>query len=111
MTRKEFKRDRRGGINLSDPHNSKIIQEIWRDHWLADHSGRTVADWRKIQNDDQDSEYWKWRRAVGAAYVAAMYAAWLRDHPGNPLPEHLCSLSKAEYAEYEEWLAQWKRQS
>jgi hypothetical protein len=37
------------------------------------------------------------------ALAEAEPAAWLRDHPGNPLPEHLCSLRGAAAAEYDAW--------
>jgi hypothetical protein len=46
----------------------------------------------------------------GRASVAAERAAWLRDHPGNPLPEHICSLSEAEAAEYDRWLDERRNQ-
>jgi hypothetical protein len=54
------------GVNMSDPHNNEIHQEMWRDHWLADHPGQTAADHDKVLSDDfdWDSEYWKWRRSA-----------------------------------------------
>jgi ParB family chromosome partitioning protein len=86
------------GTNSSDRHET-----MWRDRWLADNPGRTAADYREFYSDDNNSEYWKWRRSVGEADTAAEKAAWLVDHPGNPLPEHMCSLSEAEGKEYDAW--------
>jgi hypothetical protein len=54
----------------------------------------------------QDSAFW--RRAKGKAWIEAEAAAWLHDHPGNPLPEHLCSLSDDEYRDYRRWLDTYK---
>jgi hypothetical protein len=100
-----FKRDRRGGINLSDPHNVKIMQELECQRWLADHPGHTAAKYRKLLNEPWERNKIKeWRIATAEAEEKAMRQAWLRDHPGNPLCEHLCGLSKTEYAEYLEWL-------
>jgi hypothetical protein len=71
--------------------------------WLAEHPGKTRRDWNRGMNDF-DSEVWKWRRAKGRAANKAENAAWLRDHPGRPLPEHLCcGLTPAEVDEYEQW--------
>jgi hypothetical protein len=41
---------------------------------------------------------------MGRATVEERYEAWLRDHPGNPLPEHMCGLTEDEGAEYDRWL-------
>jgi hypothetical protein len=72
----------------------------WRAMWRAE--GRSLADY-KAGLGDQDSEVWKWRRAKGAEAIAEQEAAWLRDHPGNPLPEHRCSMTDEAYAEYVAW--------
>jgi hypothetical protein len=73
-------------------------------HWLAE--GRSLADWQAGLND-QDGEVWQWRRAKAGAAIAAEEAAWLRDHPDSPLPEHLCSLSDAEGKTYADWSAKY----
>jgi hypothetical protein len=79
---------------------AKAQERLWQAQWVAE--GRTLADY-KAGIDDMDSVVWDWRRSLGEAAVAAESAAWLRDHPGNPLPEHLCALDRAQYAEYETW--------
>ena len=66
--------------------------------------GRSLADYRSGVKDAR-SPVWDWRRAKGEANDKAMRAAWLRDHPGNPLPEHLCGLSDTDGAEYDRWTA------
>jgi hypothetical protein len=75
-------------------------EKRWQVMWKAE--GRSLADY-KAGIDDMDSEVWEWRRAKSQAANKALREAWLRDHPGNPLPEHLCGLSQAEYAAYEAW--------
>ena len=70
--------------------------------WRAE--GRSLADY-KAGIDNMASEVWEWRRAKGRASIAAEREAWLRDHPGNPLPEHMCSLTDVEHAEYLQWRA------
>ena len=72
----------------------------WRNLWRSE--GRRMRDYHAGIGDSQ-SEIWKWRRAHGEASWQAEKAAWLRDHPGNPLPEHMCSMPDDEYAAYEEW--------
>jgi hypothetical protein len=69
--------------------------------WKAE--GRSLADYRAGLKDDS-SVVWDWRRAKGEASVKAECEAWLRDHPGDPLPEHLCSLTGAKGREYGRWL-------
>jgi hypothetical protein len=93
-----------GRPKKAKPEGSALNEEMWRDQWLADNPGKTAADYREFVSDDNNSEYWKWRRSVGEASIAAERAAWLVDHPGNPLPEHMCSLSESEAKEYDEWL-------
>jgi hypothetical protein len=66
--------------------------------WRAE--GRVLADYQAGIKDDDSSEVWEWRRAHGEAWGKAEREAWLRGHPGNPLPEHQCSLTKAESREY-----------
>ena len=78
-------------------------ERLWRQQWLAE--GRSIDDYR-AGLDDPESEVWDWRRAKGRAAIAAEREAWLADHPGNPLPEHLCSMTDAEYAEYLRWSAE-----
>jgi hypothetical protein len=68
-----------------------------RDQWLAEHPGRTAADYKRGLN----GEVLKWRRQKAEEADKAERAAWLRDHPGSPLPEHFCSMR--EFAEYEKW--------
>jgi hypothetical protein len=36
-------------------------------------------------------------------YRDDVWQDWLRDHPGRPLPKHICGLSDEEYAEYQAW--------
>jgi hypothetical protein len=75
MLREEYKRDRRGGINLSDPHNAKI----WRDELK--------------------------RHPTGPHYMRKMRRAYRRDHPGEaPLPEHFCELDNP-YPGFKRWAA------
>jgi hypothetical protein len=71
-------------------------------HWLREHPGKTRRDYNAGLKD-QTSEVWQWRRAMGHAAVEAEEAAWLADHPGRPLPEHRCSMTPAEGAEYDAW--------
>jgi hypothetical protein len=78
-------------------------EEATRQLWVAE--GRDIKDY-EAGIDHQDSAVWEWRKAWGRAAVEEEREAWLRDHPGNPLPEHLCGLSDAEGAEYEKWSAQ-----
>ena len=40
----------------------------------------------------QDSAVWDWLRAWQDADTKEEKEAWLRDHPGHPLPVHMCSL-------------------
>jgi chemotaxis protein histidine kinase CheA len=77
----------------------------FRAAWQAE--GRSIADY-EAGLSNQKSEVWDWRRARGAAAIAAEEAAWLRDHPGRPLPKHLCSLNEAEGAEYDAWLKKYE---
>jgi hypothetical protein len=70
--------------------------------WLNEHPGKTLRDYNAGLKD-RKSGVWEWRRAVGRAEVAAEEAAWLADHPGRPLPEHMCSMTPAEAAEYDAW--------
>lgn len=81
---------------------AKENERQWRAMWQAE--GRSLADY-KAGLEDQESDVWQWRRAKGKKAVAAERADWLRDHPGKPLPEHLCSLTEAQGAEYDAWMA------
>jgi hypothetical protein len=76
--------------------------------WLTEHPGRTAAEFNRLFRDD-DSEVWDWLRAKGAAQNAAEREAWLRDHPGEEYPEHLCGLSDREYTDYQRWLRKRER--
>ena len=79
----------------------------WKADWLRCHPGRTSEEYEQILHSEQpggDGPMWTWRRAFNRAAQEAGRAAWLRDHPSNPLPEHMCSLSEDETAEYEKWL-------
>jgi hypothetical protein len=87
---------------------ARANERAWQQQWLAAHPGRTIREYRAGLSDF-DGEVWEWRRAQGAAGVAAERAAWLQYHPGRPLPEHLCSLTETEYAEYVAWLASYRR--
>jgi hypothetical protein len=78
--------------------------------WLAEHPGRTAAEFKHLFRDD-DSEVWDWLRAKGAAQNAAEREAWLRDHPGEEYPEHLCGLSDREYSDYERWRRKFERRA
>ena len=40
----------------------------------------------------------------GRAREQDLRADWLAEHPGRPLPEHLCSLTEAQEKELDEWL-------
>lgn len=82
---------------------SRENERRWQAAWKAE--GRSLADYKAGLNNF-DSEVWKWRRAKGEAAVAAEHADWLRDHPGNPLPEHMCGLNDAQYTVYELWAKQ-----
>src|SRR6476660_8942824 len=75
-------------------------ERLFREAWEAE--GRSLADYHAGMKDNS-SEVWDWRRAKGKALVEAERKAWLRDHPDNPLPEHLCSLSPAKGREYDRW--------
>ena len=91
------------GLSKRDRENQdyqRRNERAWQRRWVAE--GRSLADY-KAGASDGESEVWKWRRAKGKAAVAAEKAAWLRDHPGDPLPEHLCELNKAKGAEYDRW--------
>jgi hypothetical protein len=76
--------------------NEASIRAAWRAE------GRSLADYR-AGFKDPSSAVWDWRRARAKAWEAANRAAWLRDHPGDPLPEHLCELKGAEAREYDRW--------
>jgi hypothetical protein len=78
-------------------------EQAVRQQWVAE--GRDIKDY-EAGIDESDSAVWEWRRAWGRARVEEERQAWLRDHSGNPLPEHLCSLSDAEDVEYHRWQAQ-----
>ena len=79
---------------------NREMERIWRQQWVTE--GRSLADY-KSGIDDQDSPVWHWRRAKGQASIAAERAAWLKDHLGNPLPEHECGMTDAAHAEYVRW--------
>jgi hypothetical protein len=80
----------------------------WRQSWLAEHPGRTSAEYTALLRD-VDSEVWQWRRAEGEAADKAMRAAWLREHPGErPLPEHLCALDHP-FPGFKRWAAKARR--
>jgi len=70
--------------------------------WLHEHPGKTRRDYN-AGSKDPNGEVWKWRRALGHGLVVAEEAAWLADHPGRPLPEHRCSMTPAQEAEYDAW--------
>jgi hypothetical protein len=70
-----------------------------RDQWLAEHPGRTAADYKR----ELDGEVLEWLRQRVEAADNAERDAWLCDHPGDPLPEHFCSMTDEQYAEYEKW--------
>jgi hypothetical protein len=79
---------------------------IWKAAWLRDHPGRTPEEYEQILDTEEpggDGPIWLWRRAMGRASIEAEREAWLRDHPDNPLPQHMCSLSDGEHAEYQKW--------
>ena len=80
-------------------------EDAFRQLWLREHPGRSVREYRR-QLSDTDSEVWQWRRAKGAASVAAEREAWQADHPGEELPEHLCSLTDRGYTDYTRWQRQ-----
>ncbi|SHG24784.1 hypothetical protein [Bradyrhizobium erythrophlei] len=106
-----FKRDRRGGINMSDPHNAKILQELECKRWLRDHPGRTAVEYRKLLAEPnwEQNEIRMWRTAKAEASDRAMRRAYRRDHPGEaPLPEHLCALDHP-YPGFKRWAAKAKR--
>jgi hypothetical protein len=91
------------------------MDAIWRQRekntravWLAEHPGRTAAEFNRLFRDD-DSEVGDWLRAKGAAENAAEREAWMRDHPGEEYPEHLCGLSDREYTDYQRWLRKSER--
>jgi hypothetical protein len=77
----------------------------FEDEWLRSHPGRTAAEYRRLLKD-YDGEVWEWRRSLGRASNAAERQAWERDHPGEKLPEHLCSLNDREASDYERWKRQ-----
>lgn len=79
--------------------SEKATRQQWKDE------GRAIQDYT-AGIDQQDSAVWEWRRAWGRASNEEEKEAWLRDHPGNPLPEHLCGLSEEEGAEYDRWREQ-----
>jgi hypothetical protein len=68
--------------------------------WLREHPGKTRRDFNKAMRNGEIVER---RKAKAKAEIAAENAAWLRDYPSRPLPEHLCGLTDDEYAEYEAW--------
>jgi hypothetical protein len=83
----------------------KFLEESersFRAAWKAE--GRSLRDY-DAGLDDTDSAVWDWRRAKGRAAIEAEQKDWLRDHPGNPLPEHMCSLTDEQHAEYTAWAA------
>jgi hypothetical protein len=71
--------------------------------WLDEHPGKTRRDYNRGLKDFHNGEVWKWRRAKGEAADKAERKAWLRDHPGNPLPEHFCGMTDAESRKYNQW--------
>jgi hypothetical protein len=79
-------------------------EDAFRQLWLREHPGRTAREYRR-QLSDNDSEVWQWRRAKGAALIAAEAQAWEADHPGEKYPEYECALSDREAAD----LARWRR--
>jgi hypothetical protein len=100
------KRDRRGGINLSDPHNLKILTARERERWLADHPRRTAADYnRLLRTYKGGAEIVAWRKAKAEAYYREMEQAWLRENPGEaPLPENWCVLERP-FKGHKRWAA------
>lgn len=103
-----------------------IHRDMWkreRKLWLAEHPGRTSAEYTKLSNtmggpDSEQNELLKWRRARSEARYAAMYQAWLDEHPGeDPLPEHLCALDnpfpgqKRWCAKAARWIREYERRT
>lgn len=78
--------------------------------WLAEHPGRTAAEYNRLSLESRERGL-DWRRAKGAAFNAAEREAWMRDHPGEEYPEHLCGLSDREYTDYQRWLRQHERRA
>jgi len=76
---------------------------IERDQWLRENPRRTAAEFDRLLRNTSSS-VWAWRRTRSEAATAAERAAWERDHPGRPWPEHLCGLSDREYTDYVRWL-------
>jgi hypothetical protein len=81
------------------------LNEQQRQQWVSE--GRRLEDY-EAGIGDMESAVTHWLHAWGMASDREKREAWLLDHPGNPLPEHLCSLTDAEGQEYERWLAQRK---
>lgn len=110
-----MKRSRQNGRNVTPgrpvkPATEKEMQEYHRQQtanecklWLAEHLGRTPADYTKLLNDPNmlDNELGNWRRAKARAFDDAMRRDWLIEHPGEePLPEHECAFD----AEASRWI-------
>jgi len=77
--------------------------------WIAEGRDVSVFDADKLRDV---SSVLRWRRERGREHVEAENAAWLLDHPGDPLPEHLCSLDgTAKGAEYDKWRATWEAEN
>jgi len=73
--------------------------------WLRDHPGKTAKDFRRLSYE----EIAQWRKPWSEAYLAAERQAWERDHPVEQYPEHLCSLSDANYVRYRRWEERWQK--
>jgi hypothetical protein len=92
------------GLRKDAARNRAFQQEDerkWRKMWVTE--GRALADYRAGLND-HNSAMWKWRSAHTSAAIERERQAWLEDHPGDPMPEHLCSLSDAEHRQYNSWM-------
>jgi len=85
----------------------KADEDATRKLWLQEHPGRTAREYRR-QMGDPNSEVWQWRRSKGQASNDAEAQAWEADHPGEKFPEHMCSLTGREHADYERWSRRWK---
>jgi hypothetical protein len=85
------------------PKRDREMAAYWQEQ-LRKEEELWVAEGRKRADYKAGTGVLDWRQAKAEARIAAENAAWLRDHPGNPLPEHLCSLVGEESAAYEAWL-------
>jgi hypothetical protein len=88
-------------------HRSAFLKMLTRDardrKAAAEHADDDDDDGGPDETDAERVE----REARGAAASKAMAEAWLRDHPGNSIPEHACGLRGEEAAHYDEWMSKW----